>query len=117
MNYAIVFTTNDAVIIKRIKPGQKTNPIFNVVVDPSLEEVKNTPTKYWKLSFGRVVPMNRLEREIRDLHVHVFGKDIRIKRRLRFPINLTGKLLTAIKSSSLVLLGAIGGYYVRSSNF
>lgn len=117
MTYAVVFTSNDAVIIKRIVSGQRASFLFNKAMSPNLDEVRQVPTKYWKLKGRKVVPMNDLEKRLRDLHIQVFGTDHITKRRLRFHINFTGKLISALKPVSLLAIGAIGGYFVRTGNF
>jgi len=68
----VVFTRNNARIIHG-DAGKKYHGHSCVVVNPDLSVVKNVPPHFWKLSKGKIVPMNGVEKAIRNLEIERDG--------------------------------------------
>lgn len=86
MNYAVVFTVNNAVIVKDIKSTWRYRLMPNALVNPSLSAVAKVPTEAWQIRNGSLAPATHLDRAYRALLGRVFGSDIRPRCIIWYPL-------------------------------
>lgn len=71
----VVFTTNNARIIKDHPDMEKILATRDCVIDPDLEAVRGIAPHFWKLVDGKVLPMNEREQKARLAHHEAHGVD------------------------------------------
>lgn len=69
----VVFTKNNARIINNPDSLESYKAFSNSLVDPDLSEVRFFPPHHWKLVDGKVKPMDKLERDARDVDIETNG--------------------------------------------
>lgn len=68
----VVFTETNARVIKTLTPNKyKNRP--GVLIEPDLEAVRGTAPEFWTFKGGKVVPMNRRERQLRRAMIEKKG--------------------------------------------
>lgn len=75
---AVFFTRNNA----RIFPFKEMSDLprtKNIVVNPDLSLVEGIPPHHWKLEHGKVLPMNDVEKKIRDHDIATKGIENKIE--------------------------------------
>lgn len=73
MSILVVFTENNARILKNPSNFEDLKTLKNVLVDPKLDEVSGLPPHFWKLQEGRIVAMNADEQKTRLEHIEQNG--------------------------------------------
>jgi hypothetical protein len=71
----VVFTQNNARILKNPTLDVVAQITAPYVTDPDLSHVEGYPPHHWKLVDGEVLPMTDAEIRHRDAHIQAFGVD------------------------------------------
>ena len=67
---AMYFTKTNAVVLKN---SDIEKNIKNLIINPELKYVGSTPPHYWILKEGKIVTMNKQEKEERDMLIQENG--------------------------------------------
>lgn len=73
MPIAVVFTENNARVVKNPSNIEELQTMENVLIDPDLSAVEKTPPHFWVKEGHEIRPMSRHERERRLEHHKVHG--------------------------------------------
>lgn len=113
-DYAVVFTTNNAHVVKDSVESYSGMP--NALINPRLDQVRNQDTAFWKLKNRSVVAMSQKEKIKRLRNIAKHGIDNTLRPLYRFKVYslLHNPLLAPILSSSLTYLVL---QYVRPIHF
>jgi hypothetical protein len=88
-NVAVVFTSNNARILKNPDNLNDIQKYPNALINPDLSNVINTAPHHWKVVEGKIVPMDAAERLKRDQVISGSGADNSVRSMQGFGISHT----------------------------